>query len=292
MEGSTQALKSSAQAPPADEPPKELIFHRRIHPVVAVRELYRARALLRTLAERDIRVRYKQTVLGLAWAVLSPVLLMVVFIAAFSHGLHVNTDGMPYPLFSYLGLLPWTFFSTSVSVGGQSLVANIALLNKIYCPREVFPLAAVLVGIVDTTIATLVLGILFAQSGTAPAATSVWIPVLFLIQFTFTVGVVLFISIMLVYFRDLRQIVPIILQAGLFVTPVAYGLQVIPAHLRPLYSALNPLGPVIDGYRRAILLGHNPQLGLLGIAAISAVAWLVVGYLIFKRMETRVADVA
>jgi ABC-type polysaccharide/polyol phosphate export permease len=281
-------------APPvvADGPPPALRFRRRVRPVESARELFRARELLRTLAERDLRVRYKQAVLGMAWAVLSPVMLMLIFTLLFSRAIKVNTGGAPYPLFAYLGLLPWTFFSTSVSTGGQSLLNNIPLLNKVYCPREVFPLAAVLVGAVDMAVASLVLGILFGAAGFAPRSTSYWVPLLLLVQLAFTIGVALVVSIVIVYLRDLRHALPIILQFGLFATPVAYGLQIVPARLRGLYSAIDPLGPVIDGYRRTVLYGQAPDLHLLAIAAASSLAFLCGGYLVFKKLETRVADVA
>lgn len=282
---------AGATAPP-DRPPAELRFRRRIRPVEVARELWRARELLRTLAERDLRVRYKQAVLGMAWAVLSPVMLMLIFTLLFSRAIKVNTGGAPYPLFAYLGLLPWTFFSSSVSTGGQSLLANIPLLNKVYFPREVFPLGAVLVGAVDMAVASLVLGILFGAAGYAPRGTSYWVPLLLLVQLAFTTGTALVVSIVIVYLRDLRHALPIILQFGLLATPVAYGLQIVPARWRGLYAVVNPLGPVIDGYRRAVLLGQAPDLHLLGIAAASSAVVLCGGYLLFKKLETRIADVA
>lgn len=247
---------------------------------------------MRILAERDLRVRYKQAVLGMAWAVLSPVLLMLIFTLLFSRAIKVATGGAPYSLFAYLGLLPWTFFSTSVSTGGQSMISNIPLLNKVYCPREIFPLGAVVVGAVDMGVASLVLVVLFAVTGYAPRATSYWLPLLFVVQLAFTVGVSLVVSIVIIYLRDLRHALPILLQIGLFATPVAYGLQIVPASMRGLYSALDPLGPVIDGYRRTVLFGKAPDFPLLGIAAASSLVLLVGGYLLFKKLETRVADVA
>lgn len=287
----TAGAPPGAAAPP-ERPPAELRFRRRIRPAEATRELLRARELLRTLAERDLRVRYKQAVLGMAWAVLSPVMLMLIFTLLFSRAIKVDTGGAPYPLFAYLGLLPWTFFSSSVSTGGQSLLANIPLLNKVYFPREVFPLAAVLVGAVDMAVASLVLGILFGSAGYAPRGTSYWVPLLLLVQLAFTTGATLVVSIVIVYLRDLRHALPIILQFGLLATPVAYGLQIVPARWRGLYAVVNPLGPVIDGYRRSVLLGQAPDLHLLAIAAASSAVVLCGGYLVFKKLETRVADVA
>jgi ABC-type polysaccharide/polyol phosphate export permease len=274
------------------QPPSEILFRPKLRVLAAVREVWRGRELVRTLAERDFRVRYKQAVLGVAWAVLTPLALMVVFTVFFQRVAKVDTGGAPYALFAYLGLLPWTFFSTSVAQGGQSLVLNNQLLNKVYCPREVFPMASVVVAAIDTTIAVLVLGLLFVVTGFVPKATSVWLPVLLLVQVAFTFGATLVISAVLVFFRDLRHALPVILQLGLFATPVAYGMDVVPSSLQVVYSALNPLAPVIDGYRRTILLGLPPDWRLLAPGAVVAAVLLVAGYAVFKRMEPGFADYA
>ena len=272
------------------EPPPETLFRRRLHLVAAVKEVWQVRELVRTLAERDFRIRYKQAVLGFAWALLTPLALMVVFTVFFQRIARVDTNGVPYPLFAYLGLLPWTFFSVSVMQGGQSLVTNSQLVNKLYCPREVFPIASVMTAAIDTSIAVIPLGVLFAISGFAPKATTVWVPVLLVVQVAFTFGVTVFISAVLVFFRDIRHALPIILQLGLFATPVAFSLDVIPASLRVAYSALNPLAPVIDGYRRTVLFGLPPNWQLLVPGAVTAGAALVLGYVVFKRLEPGYAD--
>lgn len=275
-----------------EEPPEEIRYRRVIRPFAALGELYRARQLIFTIAERDIRARYKQSSLGMSWSVITPVLLMVVFTLFFRRVAEVDTGGAPYAVFSYIGLLPWTFFSSSVSTGGQSLVTNSSLLNKVYCPREVFPLASIGVSAVDGVISTVILGVLFLIYGVMPAPESIWVPVLLVVQLAFTAGVTLIISAALVYLRDLRQALPMVLQLGLFASPVAYGSEAIPESYRTLYAIVNPLGPVIDGYRRTILDGQAPQWEFLGPAAVSALVTLVVGYLLFKRLETRFADVA
>ena len=275
-----------------EEPPPEIRYRRITRLGPSLRELWGARGLVATLAEREIRVRYKQSVLGMSWSVITPVLLMLVFTLFFQRVAEVDTGGAPYAIFSYLGLLPWTFFSSSVSTGGQSLVINSNLLNKVYCPREVFPLSSVAVAGADAIIATSVLGVLFVVYGFMPQATTAWVPVLLFVQVTFTTGVTLIVSAVLVYFRDLRQALPMALQLGLFVSPVAYGSDVIPDSYRVLYAVVNPLGPVIDGYRRVVLDGHAPQWDLLGPAAVSAVLVFLAGYKLFKKLETRFADVA
>jgi ABC-type polysaccharide/polyol phosphate export permease len=277
---------------PVTGPPPELIFHRVMRPLMMLRELWGGRELIVVLTERELRARYKQTKVGFAWALLTPFLLMVVFTLFFKRVADVETGGIPYPLFSYIALLPWTFFSGSLARGAVSITQNLSLLNKVYCPREVFPLAAVAIAAVDTTIAVSILGILFAIYRFMPHIESVWVPVLMLVQLAFTIGVTLILSACVVYLRDIRQILPMILQFGLFATPIGYGLEVIPRELLPLYCALNPLAPVIDGYRRTVLMGEPPRLGLLAIGAFTAFLLLVFGYLLFKRMETNFADVA
>jgi ABC-2 type transport system permease protein/lipopolysaccharide transport system permease protein len=273
-------------------PPAEIRYRFRPNLPAALGELWRTRELIRTLAERDFRVRYKQTFLGVAWAVLTPFALMIVFTVFFQRVAKVDTGGAPYPLFAYLGLLPWTFFSGSVSQGGQTLVTNAALLNKVYCPREVFPLASCVVGGIDTAIAAVMLGLLFVITGYMPKPTTYWVPVLMTVSIAFTLGVTLVISASLVYFRDLRHVLPIALQLGLFATPVAYSITVVPVDLRVLYSILNPLAPVIDGYRRTVLLGLPPDWHLLGPGAVSALVVLMAGYYVFKRLEPGFADYA
>lgn len=159
-----------------------------------------------------------------------------------------------------------------------------------YCPREVFPLAGVGVAAVDTAVSTTALVVMFVVYGFVPGLTALWFPVILLVQLAFTFGVVLLVSVVVVYLRDLRHALPILLQFGLFATPVAYGLDAIPAAYRPLYSALNPLAPVIDGYRRTLVLGLAPRWELLGLAAAGAAVMLVVATLVFQRLEAGIAD--
>lgn len=275
-----------------DGPPPELIFRRVLHPLAMLRELWSRRELIVVLSERDLRARYKQTKVGFAWALLTPFLMMVVFTIFFKRVADVRTGNVPYPLFSYVGLLAWTFFSGALSKGAVSITQNLTLLNKVYCPREVFPLASVAVAGVDTGIAVSILGILFVIYQFMPTATIVWVPLLIAVQLAFTIGITVGMSAMVVYFRDLRQVLPMILQFGLFATPVGYGLEEMPHRWWPVYSAVNPLVPVIDGYRRTILLGHPPRFDLLLIGGTASVLYLVVGYIMFKKVEGGFADVA
>jgi ABC-type polysaccharide/polyol phosphate export permease len=273
-------------------PPPEWRFRRRLHPGALFHELWGARTLVRTLAEREIRIRYKQAVLGFAWAVVTPLVLMVAFTLFFRKAAKIDTWPVPYPLFAYVGLIPWTFFSTGVAQGGLSLVNNVPLLNKVYCPREVFPTASVVVAGIDSIISTGVLLLLFLRYGFMPKPTTIWVPALLPIQVMFTLGVTLVVSAVIVYLRDLRHALPLLLQMGLFVTPVAFPLDVVPQQFRKVYVALDPLAAVIDGYRRAVLYGRPPSLPLLAIAAVSSFVVLAGGYAVFKRLETGIADVA
>ncbi|GAA1180427.1 ABC-2 type transport system permease protein/lipopolysaccharide transport system permease protein [Kitasatospora gansuensis] len=284
--------QTEARRAGADGPPAELIFKRRLRPAQVARELLGARELVRALAERDLRARYKQAVLGFAWAVLTPLALCAIFTLVFQRAVKIDTGGVAYPLFAYVGLIVWQFFSNTMNQGALSLANNLSLLNKVYCPREVFPLATMLVASVDMLIGIGVLGLLFLAFWTPPAITFFWVFPLLLIQLAFTYGVALVLSVAVVYLRDVRHLLPIITQMGVFATPVAYPLSQIPQGLQEIYVGFNPLGAVIEGYRRALLYGQAPDLALTGIAAASSVVFLVGGYLVFKKLETGIADVA
>lgn len=278
----------------ASGPSKDIWFKRRVRLFPAMRELWSFRELIFTLAERDLRIRYKQAVLGIAWAVITPVFMMLVFTLLFQKFVKVNTNGAPYALFSYLGLLPWTFFSTSVSTGGLSLVTNQPLLNKLYCPREVFAVAAIADALFDALIATMVLALLFPIVGVAPKAQIFYLPLLLIVLFMFTLAVTLVASALTVYMRDLRLVLPLVIQLGLFVTPVVYASSSISkseSFLIP-FSILNPLVPVIDSMRRTILQGLAPEWLPLGAGAASSLLFLIAGFVLFKRLETGMADIA
>ena len=258
----------------------------------SIADLWGARDLVVTLTERELRARYKQALLGFLWAIVTPLALLVVFTVVFGHVVKVDTGGAPGPLFFYLGLLPWTFFSSAVAQGSASIVQNKAIVNKVYCPREAFPIGYAGVALVDTVLASLALVVLFVVEGFVPRATSAWVLVIIPVQIAFTLGVALAASAVLVHLRDLSQALPLILQIGLFATPVGYGLDRVPGSVRWLYALVNPIGPVIDGYRRAVLGGQRPDIKLLGLAALSSALALVGGYRLFKRLETGFADVA
>jgi ABC-2 type transport system permease protein/lipopolysaccharide transport system permease protein len=278
----------------ATEPRKEIRFKRRVKATQAVRELWEFRGLIRALAERDLRIRYKQAALGMAWAVFTPIVMMLAFTLVFTKLGHVATGGVPYPLFSYVGLIPWSFFSASVLTGGMSLTNNIPLLNKLYCPREIFPLGTIAVAAADAAISILVLVALFPIEHFTPAWQTLYAPIMLLILLAFSVGVTLAIAAPVVYMRDLRVALPLVIQFGLFVSPVAYGASAIAKTRTELiiYTALNPLVAVIDGLRRTMLLGQSPDWTIELVGAAMALLVLGGGFMLFKRLEAGLADVA
>ncbi len=276
-----------------DAPPPELRFRRGLAFTSSLPKLWESRHIIVNLGKRELRVRYNQAILGFGWAILTPVVMMVV-ISVFikqASGIKVHSQGWPYPIFLYTGLLAWTFFSSAVSSAGGILVSN-PLLNKVYAPREVFPLATIGTSGVDAGAATLVLAVLFVIYQRVPEPTIVWLPVLLLVLLAFTVGVGLVFAALTVYLRDLRQLLPLILQVGLFATPIIYPLSFIPSQWRALYITVNPVAEVIDGLRRTVLYGQAPNGRYLALAAASSTVVLVVGYALFKRMETGFADVS
>ena len=219
---------------------------------------------------------------------------MLAFTLVFTKFGHVATGGVPYPLFSYIALIPWSFFSNSLLSGGMSLSTNLALLNKLYCPREVFPLGTIVVAAVDAVVSSVVLLALFAIEGYAPHWQAVYAPIMLLILVAFTLGLTLATSAVVVYMRDLRLALPLMVQVGLFLTPVAYGAQAVASTRSGLivYSALNPLVPVIDGLRSTVLLGQNPDWLSQLAGGTTAAVILVGGFVLFKRLETGLADFA
>jgi ABC-type polysaccharide/polyol phosphate export permease len=288
-------LALAAPRKPA-EPRREIWFRRKVRLIPAMRELWGFRELVLTLAERDLRVRYKQAALGVAWAVFTPVVTMIAFTLLFTKVAHVNiyAPGVPYALFAYMGLLPWTFFSSSLSAGGMSLVGNVPLLNKLYCPREVFPIASMIDAAFDAVIASVVLLLLFPIEGYAPRIEAIYAPLFLIPLLACTLGITLAVAAVVVYMRDLRLILPLAIQMGLFVSPVVYSPESL-FHSRSLlvaYAFVNPLAPVLDGMRRTILEGMAPDWLPLAVGTVSSVLMLLGGFLLFKRLETGIADVA
>ena len=257
-----------------------------------LRDIWRYRELMFFLTWRDIKVRYKQTLLGAAWAVIRPLFSMVIFTLIFGGIADLDSEGVPYQLFSFTALLPWQLFSKAMSYAGQSLVKNRAMITKIYFPRLVIPVSSVLSGLVDFLIAFVILLGMMVYFGTAPTS-AVWtLPLFLLLAMTTALGVGLWFSALNVQFRDIGYILPFLTQAWLYITPVAYSSQYISEKWQMVY-ALNPMAGVVQGFRWALLgtdLGPNAQL-TISISAIISVVLLITGLFYFRRMERTFADV-
>jgi lipopolysaccharide transport system permease protein len=253
-------------------------------------ELWRYRELLYFLVWRDVKVRYKQTALGAAWAVLQPVATMVVFSLFFGGLAKVPSDGVPYPLFTLAALVPWTFFAQGVIQSANSLVGSQNLLQKVYFPRLVIPAAAILSGGVDFVIAFLVLLGMMGWYGHAPTAHVAWLPLLLLLALVTALGVGLWLAVLNVYFRDVRYLVPFLVQLWLFATPIAYPSSLLHEPWRTAYG-LNPMAGVVEGFRWALLGVATAPGPMLAASALAALALLAGGAVFFRRMERTFADV-
>ena len=276
---------------PADE---GFVVYERKHGVAALnlRELWSYRELVYFLTWRDILVRYKQAVIGVAWAVLQPLLTMVVFTVVFNKVLGVQSpsSAVPYAVFSYSGLLPWNFFAGALSRSGLSLVGNANLLTKVYFPRLVIPISAVLAGLVDFAISFVVLLGLMAAYGIAPTWHIVFLPVFVVLAFVTALAVSLWLSALNVLYRDVQYVIPFLVQLWMFVSPVIYPIDKIPAGPLRVAFALNPMTGVIGGFRWA-LLGQQFPGGYVWISLAVVGLLFVTGLFYFKRMESVFADV-
>jgi lipopolysaccharide transport system permease protein len=255
-------------------------------------ELWAFRDLLYFLVWRDLKVRYAQTVMGAAWAIIQPLLTMVVFTIIFGMFAKVPSDGVPYPVFSLAALVPWTYFSVAFSTSSASLVTNTNLITKIYFPRLVIPLAPVAAGLVDFAIALVILAAAMLLYGIAPSPVAiVVIPLLIAIMAVAAAGVGCLLAALNIQFRDVKYITPFLIQTWMYASPIVYPMSLVPERFRPFYM-LNPMAGVIEGFR-AVLLGTGPIPWMaIGIAAgVSALVFLA-GVYYFRRTERLFADVA
>lgn len=289
--GANDSASSGGASVPA-EPPSHLIYRHHARLGTSLGALWASRDIIYTLAERDLRAQYKQATLGFLWALIFPLAMLGIFTIIFSRTSSNGVPGIPYPLFAYIGILCWTFFTGSFGTGGVSLLTNNALMSKTQFPRECFPLESILVTAVNSVLAWIPLVLLFVLYRRLPYPTSVWVPLLILVELTFTVGITVGVSALIIQMRDLAQVLPIIIMLGLFATPVIWQFKRIPAKWQLVYGFFNPIGPVIDDVRRTVLEGLNPAPGPLLAAIAGAICYLVFGYRIFKRYEVNFADIA
>ncbi len=255
------------------------------------RELWAYRELFGFMVWRDVSVRYKQSILGILWALVTPLGTMLIFTIIFGKLARIPSDGIPYPVFSYAGLLPWLFFSQSLQRATVSMVAERNLLTKVYFPRLIVPMSATLAPLADLLIASSLLIAMMAYYQLHPTLHSVYlIPLCVAWAWVTAVGVGTWLSALNVYFRDVGQLIPFLLQIWMYASPVVYPASLVPAEFQWIY-ALNPIAGVIEGFRWALFShGHPP--GLLTLVSVSAsIVFFVSGSLFFKRMERSFADV-
>ncbi|MGB7925669.1 MAG: ABC transporter permease [Pyrinomonadaceae bacterium] len=254
-----------------------------------VGKLAQYRDLLYTLSVHRIKVRYKQSVLGIAWAILQPLSLMLIYTVIFSFIARMPSDGAPYAIFAYAALLPWTCFSNALTNATNSLVNHSHLVTKVYFPREILPLTYVAAAIFDFMIAsTVFIGLMVYYHVPLTAHALYALPVVAVLM-VFTTAMALFFSSTQVRFRDIGVAMPLLLQLWMFATPVVYPLSAVPKRLLPIYS-LNPMVGLIENFRQVMLYGAVPDLRLLGIAALVSIVLLIASYIYFKRVEATVAD--
>ncbi len=251
--------------------------------------LYHYRDLLWLWTAREVKVRYKQSILGAGWAVLQPLALTLVFSFVFPRLVRVDTAGIPYPIFSYAALVPWTLLATSLSFGIPSLINNMNLVTKIYFPREILPLASIGAALLDFAVAALIFAAMLMVYGFSPSIQALWVVPLLVIQLMLMLGATLLGSAAIVFFRDMRFVVPLLTQVWMYATPIIYPLELVPERLQPYYF-LNPMAGIIDGYRRALLMNQPPKLLALGIAFGVSSLILLIGYITFKHSEPLFAD--
>lgn len=283
-------MKNNNEITPANPDNLTIIEPKKGWIPVDLKEIWKYRELLYFLTKRDIKVRYKQTVLGGLWAIIQPFFTMVVFTLFFGRLAKVPSDGIPYPIFVYAGLLPWTYFSNALAASGNSLVGNANLITKVYFPRIIVPASAAMAGLVDFFVALSVLCVMMVYYNFIPSIGLLLFPFLLGLTFLCAVGAGLWLSALNVQYRDIRYVIPFLIQIWMFVSPVIYPISMVDKKYHWLL-ALNPMGGVIKAFR-ASLLGHMPiDWNLLGISSVIIFSMFFSGMYYFRRMERTFADV-
>ena len=276
------------------EPTENPVPHVRIQPSrgwlsLGLRELWEYRELLYFLTWRDIKVRYKQTIFGAAWAIIQPLMTMVVFSLFFGRLAKIPSDGVPYPLFAFAALVPWTFFVYSLTQSSNSVVQSSNLISKVYFPRLAIPISSVFSGAVDFALAFVVLLIMMPFYGIQPTWNVIWLPLFFLLAVASSLGVGLWMSALNVQFRDVRYIVPFLTQFWMFATPIAYPSSLLTEPWRTVYG-INPMVGVVEGFRWALLNTDTAPGPMIAVSSCVALGILVSGAYYFRRMEKTFAD--
>jgi lipopolysaccharide transport system permease protein len=257
---------------------------------VRLGELWEYRELLYFFVWRELKIRYKQTALGVSWAIIQPFVTMIMFSLIFGRLANVPSDGLPYPIFAFCALLPWQLFSFALTESSNSVVAQQRLLTKVYFPRLLMPLSSVCVGLADFLIAFVILGLMMAYYGIAPGRAAWTIPFWTVLAMATALGIGLWLAALNVRYRDIRYAVPFLTQVWMYATPVAYASSLVPPNLRPFY-ALNPMVGVIEGFRWALLGQSSISMGVLPVSLVTVGLLLVSGLFYFRRTERTFADI-
>jgi lipopolysaccharide transport system permease protein len=267
--------------------PPAISVRKLLHDLVALLDY---RDLFVVLSLHRVRVRYKQSILGVSWAVLQPLALMAIYTLIFSFIARIPTEGVPYALFAFTALLPWIYFSSAVSTATGGLVSHSDLIRKVYFPREILPLTYVVAAFFDFAVASVFLAGLVLYYGVALTPNLLYVPLILAVLTTFAIAVSLLLSAIQVRFRDVGVAMPLLLQFWMFASPVVYPLSAVPERLRGLY-VLNPMVGIIENFRRVTLLGVAPDFALLGLSALVSLILLPLAYVYFKQVESTLADV-
>lgn len=257
---------------------------------LGLKEVWRYRELLYFLIWRDVKVRYKQTALGAAWAIIQPFFTMIVFSLFFGGLAKIPSNGVPYPVFSFTALVPWTFFANGLALAANSLINSAQLVSKVYFPRLIVPAATVLSGLIDFALAFVVLIGMMLVYGIVPTARVLYLPVFLLLALITALGAGLWLSAINVQFRDVKYIVPFLTQFWLFITPIVYPSSLLSEPWRTIYG-LNPMAGVVEGFRWALLNTDTEPGGIVIMSSVAAIVMLVTGAYYFRRMEKTFADV-
>jgi lipopolysaccharide transport system permease protein len=255
-----------------------------------IKEVYNFRYLLYIFTARDILARYKQTFIGVVWAVIQPLFLMLVFTIIFSRFLGVSSGGVPYPVFSYVALLPWTFLTRVINTSSASLISYKSLINKIYFPREVVPLSVVVSSLLDFFIGSLVFVLMLIYYKIPIEPTALYVLLLIPIQVIFAAGMSLLLSTVTVFIRDLKFAIPLFIQIWMYATPIIYSITNIKSNLRVIFY-FNPVVGIIESYRQVILHGNQPLWNYLAISIVFSVILFLTSFRFFKKMEPIVVDI-